>query len=66
LLTSLENERVALEDARRDSCTKAEGTSSIDYEMLRRERRLARRVSNFKWLCLGSGVSWVTFLLLSY
>jgi len=66
LLTALERERVALEGARIGSMRQLEKTASVDYETLRRERRLARRVSNFKWLCLGSGASWVAFLLLSF
>jgi hypothetical protein len=46
----------------------AVGTSApscLDFEALRRERIHARRIANLKWACVGSGVSWLGFILLS-
>jgi hypothetical protein len=37
----------------------------LDHEALRRERLQARRLSNLKWMCVGGGVAWVGFVLLS-
>ena len=39
--------------------------SCLDLEALRRERVHARWIANLKWACVGSGVSWVGFILLS-
>jgi hypothetical protein len=65
LLAALEHERAALETTRLDIVS-ACGASSLDPEALRRERRLARRIANLKWMCLGGGLSWVALLLLSF
>jgi len=62
LLSALERERAALETTRLGFTT---DPVSLDREALRRERLLSRRVANLKWMCVGGGVSWIGFLLLS-
>jgi hypothetical protein len=66
LLAELERERTALVDARLGFATPEPCDSSgIDPEALRRERRGVRTFANLKWMCVGSGISWVAFILMS-
>lgn len=63
LLAALERERVALQTTRLGFTSGP--AASLDREALRRERQLSRRIANLKWMCVGAGISWVGFLLLS-
>lgn len=63
LLSALERERVALETTRLGLAPAP--AASLAPEALRRERRLSRRIANLKWMCVGGGISWIGFLLLS-
>jgi hypothetical protein len=63
LLSALERERAALETTRVGFTSGP--VASLDREELRRQRQLSRRVANLKWMCVGGGISWIGFLLLS-